>query len=420
MLTSGQHLDGVTQRAFALWLLWLLLALSSFVRIEPAPYDVLGAGLFLFFFALGLRIPPGVGAPMFCLSIFVLANIVAAICASDPVHTFRATSIRFYMILSWFLFTCLIYENPQRVYDVIWSGYIFAAIIAVFFGVLMFFGILDIQVGTGREEERRAVGLFKDANVFGPYLVPVALFAFAKIIGGSGLRLLMIGALFLWFAFGILIGFSRGSWLNFGVSFVVAMALRLYTERAPAQLLRFLAVAGFLPVVTSLLVIFAISTNMGDIGELFQIRAKVQHSYDIARFATQTTILEHALVDPIGVGPGIAVHEGMFGIAPHNLFLHVLIESGWFGALAFYAFLAMTLWRGLNFCLQPTVIQDIYIIVFACTVGTLAQSPFVDSTHWRHMYLLFGMLWGPLLAWRADCAALRSGNGFLNHSTNRG
>ncbi|MGH8603290.1 MAG: hypothetical protein ACREXR_11120, partial [Gammaproteobacteria bacterium] len=154
----------MTQRAYVLWLLWLLLALSSFVRVEPAPYDVLGACLFLFFFTLGLRIPPGVGAPMFCLSVFVLANVVAAMCAPDTVRTLRPMGIRLYMLVSWFLFICLIYENPRRVYDVIWSGYIFAAIIAVFLAAFMFFGILDIQVGTGREKEGRAVGLFKDAN----------------------------------------------------------------------------------------------------------------------------------------------------------------------------------------------------------------------------------------------------------------
>jgi len=32
----------------------------------------------------------------------------------------------------------------------------------------------------------------------------------------------------------------------------------------------------------------------------------------------------------------------------------------------------------------------------------MAQSLFIDSTHWRHMYLLFAMLWGPLLAWQTD------------------
>jgi O-antigen ligase len=215
-----------------------------------------------------------------------------------------------------------------------------------------------------------------------------------------------MGALFVWFGFGILIGFSRGAWLNLGVSLMVTMALRFYTERGPTQYARSFVLVGVFLGAASLMVIWAKSADT--IGEMFETRAKPVQYYDVERFATQAAILKNALANPIGIGPGRAEDLEMFGYAPHNLFLHVLAESGWFGAVAFYAFLAMTLWRGLNFCMQPTAIQNIYIIVFACTVGTLTQSLFIDSTHWRHMFLLLGMLWGPLLAWQADRAAFLS------------
>jgi hypothetical protein len=412
MVTRDQHLAGVTQSVFALWLLWLLLALSSYVRIEPAPYDVLGSGLFVLFFILGLGIPRGIGAPTFCLFIFMLANIIAGMCAPDPVHTLRSMFIRLYMILSWFFFTCLIYENPQRVYGIIWNGYIFAAIICTIVASLIYAGIIALPPAAGQPsyevlyESKRAQGLFKDPNVFGPYLVPVALYTLARMIDGSGLRLLAMSALSVWFGFGILIGFSRGAWLNLGVSFMVAMALRFYTERRLAQYAKSFVLVSIFLGAASLVVIWAKSADT--IGEMFETRAKLVQSYDTDRFANQAKIVEKVLVIPIGIGPGRAHNLDAFGHAPHNLFLHVLIESGWLGAAAFYAFLAMTLWRGLNFCMQPTVIQNIYIIVFACTVGTLTQSLFVDTTHWRHMFLLFGMLWGPLLAWQADRAAFLS------------
>jgi O-antigen ligase len=409
MVTSGQHLGGVTQSVFALWLLWLLLALSSYVRIEPAPYDVLGSGLLVAFFILGLRIPRGVMAPIFCLSIFMLANIIAGMCAPDPVHTLKSMFIRLYMILSWLFFTCLIYENPRRVYEVIWSGYIFAAIISVFVGMLVVFGFLSLLNDPyWSDDQGRVSSLFKDPNVFGPYLVPIALYTLAKIIDGSGLRLLVMGALCAWFVFGILIGFSRGAWLNLGVSLMVAMALRFYTARGLAQSARSFVRAGILLGVVVCLLMVIMAKSADTIGEMFETRAKLVQYYDTDRFANQAKIVEKVLVNPIGIGPGRSHDLEMFGYAPHNLFLHVLAESGWFGAVAFYAFLAMSLWRGLNFCMQPTVIQNIYIIVFACTVGTLTQSLFVDSTHWRHMFLLFGMLRGPLLAWQADRAAFLS------------
>ena len=41
--------------------LWLMLAVSSIVFIEPAPFDILAAGLCIFFVALGLRMPRNLG-----------------------------------------------------------------------------------------------------------------------------------------------------------------------------------------------------------------------------------------------------------------------------------------------------------------------------------------------------------------------
>lgn len=419
MMTAGQPRNGVTQSAFTLSLLWLLLALSSFVLIEPAPYDVLGSGLLVLFFIRGLRIAPGAGAPMFWLFTFVLANIIAAMCAPDPVQSLRSLLIRFYMVLSWLLFTCLIYENPRRVYDIIWSGYIFAAIIAVLFGVLELLKILHIPAtikGPGNvfvvRYENRMAGPFKDPNVFGPYLVPVALYAVDKIIAGSGAKRLVMGALFLWVGLGIFGGFSRGSWVNLGVSFMVVMALQFYTARTSFQYVRLFVLGGIVLGAAALTVSFAISN--ASIGETFTHRAHLVQYYDDSRFRTQLETLKFAFANPIGIGPGLTA--GITGrcfapdweCSPHNLFIHVLGESGWFGAVAFYVFLAMTLWRGFKFCRQPTAIQNAYITVFACTIGTLTQSLFIDSTHWRHMYLLFAMLWGPVLAWKTDCAAFAS------------
>lgn len=419
MAMSGQAVGGLTQSAVALRLLWLLLALSSFVRFEPAPYDIFGGGLFVLFLILGLRIPGGVRAPAFCLCIFMLANIIAGIFAEDPEHTLRTMFIRLYLILSWLFFVCIICENPRRVYEVIWSGYIVAAIITVLVADLVFMKILELPIDESDkiwDYGGRALGLFKDPNVFGPYLIPVALYSFVNTIDRSGLRAFVMSALFILFGVGILIAFSRGAWLNLGVSFLVWGALRVYTGRGLAQYVKTFAQTGVLLGIASLTVIWAISIDQ--VGESFEQRARLNLYYDDSRFTHQAELLEAALVTPIGVGPhGTGIVGTKVKIfAPHNVFLHVLIESGWIGAVAFYVFLAMTLWRGWQFCVQPTAIQDVYIIVFACTVGLLTQSLFIDSTHWRHMYLLFGMLWGPLLAWKADRAALlslrRSGAGF--------
>jgi O-antigen ligase len=105
---------------------------------------------------------------------------------------------------------------------------------------------------------------------------------------------------------------------------------------------------------------------------------------------------------PLGVG---VYHTGNpyyeFRQAPHNVYLLILIETGWFGILAFCGFLILTFRKSIRFVFQESDIQAVYIAIVAATGGLLVQSLFVDSTHWRHMYLLFGLLWGPLLAWQS-------------------
>ena len=111
--TKMERTAVITNHRLSLGLLWLVMATSSIVFIEPTPYDVLGAGLMLVFFGLGLRFPPGLGTAAYLLGIFALANIVASAFAPDPVDSFRSLSVRLYMLVTWIFFTCLIYENPN-------------------------------------------------------------------------------------------------------------------------------------------------------------------------------------------------------------------------------------------------------------------------------------------------------------------
>ena len=391
----------ITSQWYTLPLLWLLIATSSFVFIEPAPYDVLGIFLFVLFFSLGLKVPANIRTGLVLLGIFIFANIIASLTVADPVITLRSLSVRIYMVVSWFLFVCLIYENPEKVLDTIWKGYIFAAVFSVSVGVLGFHELvpyLEQYVDLGRVR-----AFFKDPNVYGPFLVPVALYAFAKMETASGVRILFYAGLFLFLSYGILIGFSRGSWLNYVVSGFFYTGLRFATSRSSAQINRLLTILALL---IFLLVVFAvIAASVDKIRDMLEIRFQVQR-YDLVhggRLDNQKLILQSVLVHPLGIGASLS--EYLFYRAPHNIYLHVLIEAGWFGAIAFYAFIVVTLQKAWRFCMQPTRIQRSYTVIFACIIGILVQSLFIDSTHWRHMYLLFAMLWGPALYWQNEARA---------------
>jgi hypothetical protein len=389
----------ITRHRLSLGLLWLLTAVSSIVFIEPTPYDILGVALMLVFFGLGMRIPAELGSATYLLGVFALANIVASALAPDPVASLRSLTVRLYMIANWVFFTCVIYEDPKRMLRLLFSGYTVAAIIAVTLGILGYYKLVpytELLVQMGRVR-----ALFKDPNVYGPFLVPVALYLVARLESATPIQKLFLMGIFAFLTFGILLGFSRGSWLNFAVSLLLYFILRLLTQTSARLKRQLLLQAGAVAMFSVLFIGWAINTNA--IQSMIVTRTKVQ-SYDVAqqggRFSRQLAVIDRALVTPIGIGAGQSGQN--FGQEPHNIYLQLLIESGWIGALAFFAFLALTLRQSFHFIFQPSTIQAVYIAGFACFIGVLVQSLFIDSTHWRHMYLLLAVLWGPLLAWRTD------------------
>jgi hypothetical protein len=70
-----------------------------------------------------------------------------------------------------------------------------------------------------------------------------------------------------------------------------------------------------------------------------------------------------------------------------------LSEGGWIAGLAFWSFLGLTLAKSLPLLHRRWSFGSEAQITFAAVAGILLQSFFIDSTHWRHLYLLLGVLW---------------------------
>jgi len=377
--------------SFMLWFLGVTLATSSVVFIEPAPYDFLVMGLFGMLLLTGLRFPREIRLAVLLLGLFALGNLIAAAASADPATTIRSLSIRIYMILAWCLFVTVIVADPDRVLRVIWQGYLVAALVAVAWGVLEYFGVInfgDWQPGL------RAKGPFKDANVYAPFLVPPTAYALSRVATGDRwTRKLLYMLIFIALAFGILLSFSRGAWLNFLVvsSLVSLMALvGMPTHRARLQWL-----------LLNVFIVFAVigvlggSATQSNIADRLAQRAVLAQKYDVARggrFYTQKQALQKIATTPQGIGPGRSHDE--FGLEPHNLILHVFVEGGWLAGAGFLLFVALGFYRSLDLFRWQAPLRKDFLVVFASVVGIMVQSLFIDSTHWRHSWLLFGMLWG--------------------------
>jgi O-antigen ligase len=235
------------------------------------------------------------------------------------------------------------------------------------------------------------------------------MYALARLETADRRQIWAFSALFAYCAFGILLGFSRGSWINFAVAMSLFMIVRLATQRQRLLRQRMLRITAAALIGGAVLIAGLASTDK--VQAMLDQRLKVVQYYDMGehgRLTNQLAIVKAVAVTPLGIGPGQSEQDYFFDMAPHNLYLHVLIESGWIGGLAFIFFAALTLWRGRRFLHRSANVDAIHIASYACVIGVLAQSFFVDSTHWRHFFLLIAMVWGPLLAWENGLAQRHS------------
>ena len=389
---------------FARGMIFLILASGSIVYIEPAPYDLLLIATAIAMFSAGLPLPRELKAPVLLLGAFLVGNTIAATLATHPVEAMRSLSIRFYMGLAFLFFTALVATAPRLTLPAIWSGYLVAAVLATTVGMLEYYGYLG-ALGPKFAGGLRAKAFFKDANVYGPFLVPPAIYCVGRFVSESRRRWLFL-PLFLFIVFGLFLSFSRGAWINFSLAFTLSMSYWILSNRSFRHRVTWL-LAGLTLVASAATVLILIITYTSAADRFFQ-RAVIAQDYDLeegGRFNMQHLALERIGRSPLGIGPGRADEE--FGLEPHNIYLQVPVESGWLGGVAFIGLLGLTLVRARRLARPDSSFrQDIYT-VFPCLVGVLAQSFFIDSTHWRHLWLLLALAWALTVA---DARARNAGH----------
>jgi O-antigen ligase len=125
--------------------------------------------------------------------------------------------------------------------------------------------------------------------------------------------------------------------------------------------------------------------------EFLQERAQVQ-SYDTARFTAQRTGVQIASEHPLGVGPG--QFELDQPVSAHSIYIRVLAEQGVLGLAVLIALLAYTLVLAAR---NAVAGRDTFGVGSAALLGAwcglLANSAFVDTLHWRHLWLVAALIW---------------------------
>ena len=135
--------------------------------------------------------------------------------------------------------------------------------------------------------------------------------------------------------------------------------------------------------------------SVGSIHDLFVVRAQAIQSYDVGpggRFWMQELSLSTIVQNPNGLGP--FEFDRIFGLQQHNVYMQGFLVYGWLGGAAYLALVAVTLVFGLLTVSTPTPWQYYLITAYAVFVGEAFEGLIVDTDHWRHFFLVLGLVWG--------------------------
>jgi O-antigen ligase len=302
--------------------------------------------------------------------------------------------------VSTFVFAAFVAKRPGPHARLILDAYLWAAIIAASAGIAGYFdivpGAFDLMTRYGR-----ATGLFKDPNVFGPFLAPAFVYLLSRLVTGRLRQAVLPTALLLVLGLAVLLSFSRGAWANLGVAVALYGTLHLQTAGTNRARLKF-ATLGLLGM-AALAALIVIALQFDEISNPFAERAALTHSYDEGpegRFGGQEKAARLAVQNPFGIGAQQFVphyhHE-----EPHNVYLAMFLNAGWLGGLMFVALIATTALHGLRHAFVRTAAQPLFLVVYACFIGHVLEGLVIDLDHWRHFYLLLALVWGLMLAPRS-------------------
>ncbi|MCL6706734.1 O-antigen ligase family protein [Pseudomonas sp. R2.Fl] len=368
--------------------------LSGFVISEPAPYELLMVVQIALWFLMGLRISRSVAPLLAALLVFNVGGILSLTVMADlgdgpmylAVSTFLALTAVFY---------AAIVEDDHRRLKLIFQAWVTAAIITSLLGILGYFHAFPGSEAFTLYD--RAKGAFQDPNVFGPFLVAPALYLMHGLLTGrlSAAPMRIAGLLVL--SLGVFLSFSRAAWALFLFAAVALVFVLLLKERTGAFRLKILILS--LAAVAFMVVAMIVALQFDKVADLFFSRTQLVQEYDgghLGRFDRHRIGFLMSMERPLGIGP--MTFSKIFPEDEHNIWLKSLTTYGWLGFVSYVGMIVTTIVLGFRYLLRNRPWQPYLMIAWIVIVGHTAIGNVIDTDHWRHFYLLLGIIWG--------CAAL--------------
>lgn len=405
--THAAHATTALADKFLHVTLYVTILSGFFVFVEPAPYEYLAIILMIACVAARVRFNRMI-LPMAALLMIRDASGAMALLQildyPDATH-FLATS--FYLSLTAIMFACLFAQDSERRIATVRSAYIASAVLASLFGTIGFFD-LYFQFIPGLEVfslNDRAVAGFKDPNVLGCFLLPPLMWLIEGVIVGNKVRIRSLLAIVIVFV-GLLLAFSRAAWGSFVFATIFLMYFLYITQkgRRPRTRIIFFVIGSVIAGVA----IFIALLSIDAVHQMFLQRATLLEEYDTGRSGTRFVLQQNALREmfdhPFGMGPWGFMR--VYGWVSHNSYLGTMLNNGWAGGIAYITLTVLTLGVGFRAMMVRTPWQTFLMAAYMPYVALVLEAFVVDTDHWRHYYLLLGIIWGLAAATRR---AMRQG-----------
>jgi O-antigen ligase len=383
--------------------------LSGFVLREPAPYELYMAGLIAVSFLLGLRISRTVAPLLALLIVFNMGGLLAVTQMAKPEGPQQISTL-LYLAVSLFLALTSVFfaaatEAQPRLFKPIFICWVITGVVSALAGIVGYFGLVPgTEIFTRYD---RAAGGFEDPNVFGPFLALPAIYLIYRMISGRAVMMPVYALPLLILVGGIFLSFSRGAWGVMGLATILLMVFLFVGSHSNLFRLRLVLMGGL--AIVLLAVALLVVLQIPEVQERFFSRAQLAQEYDAGRFGRfdryQIGFLL-ATEKPLGIGP--LVFGTIYGEDTHNIWLKALMDYGWLG---FACYLTMTLWTiagGFRILFRDRPWQPYLLCVYVVYVSHIVLASIIDIDHWRHVYLLIGLIWGCMaLEWRYQRRATR-------------
>ena len=374
---------------------------GGLVLFEPSPYEL------TFLAVLPLAFVAGMGLYRSTFGLFAIligftpfALIACFQVRFNPIGDALLFSIvTIFLLLTAYFIANYVAEQTERRMRLVMRAYTAVALISAIVGTLAYLGLMpgaDIFLRYGR-----AKAAFNDPNVFGPFLVLPAMYALQRLLLAPGRSAIIAGGIYMVLFVGVFVSFSRAAWGHFALSSLIVLVLCFWLEAAARDKVRIMIMS--LLGAAMLVVALAGLLSIPQVASLFEQRAAGQNydSGETGRFGRQGYAFELALDHPLGIGPhefrNLRIIE-----EPHNVYVTVLHVYGWGGGAFYYLLVILTLWRGIAALTRPSPYRLMMIPLVATFAMLVGESAIIDTDHWRHYFLLVGLIWGISTAVRND------------------